>query len=163
MNVIVAIDKKNCIGKNKDLLYRISSDLKNFKNLTTGKIVFYGYNTLESFPNQKPLKNRINIILTHKEIQIEGAIIVHSIEEAFKEFKKYDTNDIFIIGGESIYRQFTDYCDKCFLTTILNNNKEGNKYFPDISTWKIVNKKTIIEEEYIYSYTELINPNTKKY
>ena len=163
MNLIVAVDKKNAIGKDNDLLFRISADLKNFKNLTTGHVIVYGYNTLLTFPNQKPLKNRVNIILTHKDISIEGAIVVHSVEEAYNEFKKYNTEDIFIVGGESIYNQFYEYCDKCFLTRVYTSTVEGNKFFPDISNWENSGSTILKEGIYDYTYSELINPSPKKY
>lgn len=163
MNLIVAVDENNAIGKDNDLLFRISADLKNFKKLTTNKVIFYGYNTLLTFPNQKPLKNRINIILTHKNIEIEGAIIVHSKEEAFNEFKKYNTEDIFIVGGESIYNQFYKYCEKCFLTRVYDTNVEGNKFFPDISDWKSNGSLILKDGIYNYTYSELTNPYPEEF
>lgn len=163
MKTIVAVNEYNAIGKDNKLLFRISADLKNFKNLTTGKVVVYGYKTLETFPNGKPLKNRTNIILTHKNIQVEGATIVHSVEEAFMEFKKYNTDDIFIIGGESIYNQFIDYCDLCYLTKVPNTNILGDKFFPELTDWKVRSCALLTENTLNYSYSVLVNPNVKNF
>lgn len=162
MNAIVAIDKNYAIGKDNDLLFRISADLKNFKKLTTDKVIVYGYNTLQTFPNQKPLKNRINIIITSKNIKIEGAIIVHNLKELFKELKKYNDEDIFIIGGESVYKQLIPYCSKCFLTKVYEEPKvTGNKFFPNIDNWDIINCTIMKDGIYDYTYSILENPNTQ--
>ena len=91
MNLIVAVDKNWGIGYQNKLLNSIPEDMKYFRETTTGKVVVMGRKTLESFPNGLPLKNR-----TYKA---KDAIIVHSIEEALEELKKYDSNDIYVIGG----------------------------------------------------------------
>lgn len=154
MNLIVAVDNNNCIGKDNQLAYRISSDLKNFKELTTNKVVIYGRKTLETFPNKKPLKNRTNIILSrNKDLIIEGAIVKNSIDDVFDEIKKYDTKDIFIIGGEEIYKLFFDYCDTCYLTSI-NAECDGNKFFPElnIEEWKTPGVTIHSENNLDYTY-----------
>lgn len=159
MNAIVAIDKNYAIGKDDDLLFRIPSDLKNFKELTTNKIVVYGYNTLKSFPKEQPLKNRTNIILTSKNITIEGAITVHNLKELFEELKQYNDEDIFIIGGESVYKQLLPYCEKCFLTKIYEESEIlGNKFFPNVDNWDVIS--CVIKKDGIYSYTYSILKNT---
>ena len=82
MNIVVSVDKNWAIGNDGNLLYRIHEDLRRFKELTFGKVVVYGRKTLSTFPNQEPLKNRINIILTKdKDFKIPNAWIVHSIKE----------------------------------------------------------------------------------
>ena len=112
MNVIVAADKNWGIGKNNQLLVSIPADMKMFREETSGKVVVMGRKTLESFPNGLPLKNRINIVITsNKEYEVKGAIIVHSIEEALEEIKKYPAEDVYCIGGDSIYAQMLPYCD----------------------------------------------------
>ena len=106
MNLIVAVDKNWAIGKNNELLVRIPADQKFFRETTTGKVVVMGRKTLESFPNGLPLKNRTNIVLTHnQDYEVKGAIVVHSMEELHEELKKYNDEDIYVIGGEKIYEQ----------------------------------------------------------
>ena len=91
-----------------------------------------GRKTLESFPNGMPLKNRTNIVLTgNKNYQAKGAIIVHSMEELLEELKKYRSEDIYVIGGDSIYHQMLPYCDVAHVTKI-NHAYEADAYFPNL-------------------------------
>lgn len=117
MNIIAAVDKNWAIGKNNELLVRIPMDQKFFRETTTGKVVVMGRKTLESFPNGLPLKNRTNIVLTHNPAyQVKDAIVVHSMEELHRELKKYDTDDVYVIGGQKIYEQLLDECDVAHIT-----------------------------------------------
>ena len=110
MNIIVAADKNWAIGKNNKLLVSIPQDMKFFRETTTGKVVVMGRKTLESFPGGQPLKKRVNIVLTSdKNYHVNGADIVHSIDALLEELKKYPAEDIYVIGGESIYRQLLPY------------------------------------------------------
>lgn len=119
MNIIVAVDKNWAIGKENKLLVSIPADMKFFRSTTTGKVVVMGRKTLESFPNGLPLKNRTNIVLTKdKNYKVKDAIIVHSIEEALEELKKYASEDVYVIGGDSIYAQMLPYCDTAHVTKI---------------------------------------------
>lgn len=119
MNLIVAVDKNWGIGLNNKLLISIPEDMKFFRETTSGKTVIMGKNTLKSFPNSRPLKNRVNIVVTHDQsFKVEGATIVHSIEDALNAVKDIDTNDVYIIGGASIYKQMLPYCDVAYVTYI---------------------------------------------
>ena len=132
MNMIAAVDSNWAIGNKNKLLVSIPADMKMFRQETTGKVVVMGRKTLESFPNQKPLPNRTNIVLTqNKSYKVDGAIIVYSIEELLEELKKYDTNDLYIIGGETIYRQMLPYADVCHMTKI-DMSYEADAYFPNL-------------------------------
>ena len=119
MNLIVAVDSNWAIGKENKLLVSIPQDMKFFRETTKGKVVAMGRKTLESFPGGQPLKNRVNVVLTtDKNYKVKDTVIVHTIEEMLDELKKYDSEDIFVIGGESIYRQLLPYCTKaCLLYT----------------------------------------------
>ena len=130
MNLIVAVDKNWAIGKDNKLLVSIPDDMKFFRETTTGKVVVMGRKTLESFPNGKPLKNRVNIVLTRDpNYEVKDAIIVHSKDELDKELKKYNQEDIFVIGGESIYRLMLDDCQKAFVTYV-DYAYDADTYFP---------------------------------
>ena len=119
MNLIAAVDKNWAIGLNNKLLVSIPEDMKFFRKTTTGKVVVMGRKTLESFPNGLPLKNRVNIVLTSdKNYKVKDAIIVHSMDELLEELKNYNSEDIYVIGGESIYRQMVDMCDVAHITKI---------------------------------------------
>ena len=119
MNLIAAVDENWAIGKNNQLLVRIPADQKFFREMTTGRVVVMGRKTLESFPNGQPLKNRTNIVLTHnKDYAVKDAVVVHSMDELHEELKKYDSDDVFVIGGEKIYEQLLDECDVAHITKI---------------------------------------------
>ena len=104
MTIIVAVDKNWAIGKDGDLLFRISEDLKQFREKTSGNVIVVGRKTLESFPNSKPLKNRVNIVLTNKkDFQMESAVVCHSVEEVLAVCGQYREKEIYIAGGASVY------------------------------------------------------------
>lgn len=122
MKLIAAADKNWAIGKDGELLVRISEDMKNFSAMTTGNVIVMGRKTLESFPGGKPLPNRVNIVLTHKkDYNGKGAIVVHSEEELWEELSKYDTESIFVTGGESIYHMLLPYLIRHILPVLIMN------------------------------------------
>lgn len=140
MNLIVAVDNNWAIGNKNELLVRIPNDHKHFREETTGKVVVLGRKTLETFPQGLPLKNRTNIILSRdKNYQVKDAVVVHSVEELLAELKKYNDEDVYIIGGESIYRQMLPYCNVAHITKI-DHEYEADTYFPDLDkddAWEI--------------------------
>lgn len=150
MNLIVAVDKNWAIGKDNKLLVSIPDDMKFFRETTTGKVVVMGRKTLESFPNSKPLPKRVNIVLTRDaKYEAKGAIIVHSKEELNEELKKYNSDDIYVIGGESIYRMMLDECDRAFVTYV-DYSYDADTYFPNLdemSDWKLAEES---EEQTYY-------------
>ena len=153
MNLIAAVDKNWAIGKNNELLVRIPMDQKFFRETTTGKVVVMGRKTLESFPNGLPLKNRTNIVITGDHTyKAKDAIIVHSIEEALEELKKYDTNDIYVIGGESIYRQLLPYCDTAQVTKI-DHAYEADAWFPNLDEDPDWENTADSDEQYYFDLT----------
>lgn len=132
MNMIVAADRNWAIGNRGDLLVRIPGDHKFFREETTGKVVVLGRKTLQTFPQGLPLKNRQNIILSSKmDYQVKDAAVVHSIEELLEELKKYKSEDIYIIGGDSVYRQMLPYCDVAHVTRI-DHSYQADTYFPNL-------------------------------
>lgn len=141
MNLIAAVDKNWAIGKDNGLLVSIPADMKFFRETTTGKVVVMGRKTLESFPNGLPLKNRVNIVLTTDySYQVKDAVIVHSKEELEEELQKYNSEDIYVIGGESVYRLLLDECDTAHITKI-DYAYEADAFFPNLDEnpdWEIV-------------------------
>lgn len=132
MNIIVAADKNWGIGRENRLLVSIPADMKFFRTATTGKVVVMGRKTLESFPNGLPLKNRTNIVMTRDEnYRVKDAVIVHSVEELLEELKKYDSREVFVIGGDSVYNQLLDYCDTAYVTKI-DFAYEADTWFPNL-------------------------------
>lgn len=156
MNLIVNADKNWGIGKENQLLVHIPNDMKMFRQTTTGKVVVMGRKTLESFPNGMPLPKRTNIVLTtDQDYDGRGAVVVHSTEELFEELKKYEDEDIFIIGGESIYRMMLPYCDTAYVTR-LDYAYDADTFFPDLDAlkeWEIAEEseeQTYFDLEYVF-------------
>ena len=132
MKAILSADKNWGIGLNNHLLVQIPSDMKFFRQTTTGKVVVMGRKTLESFPNGLPLKNRTNIVLTgNPNYSVKDAVIVHAEGELLKELEKYDDDDIYVIGGESIYRMMLPYCDTVLVTKI-DRAFQADTFFPNL-------------------------------
>lgn len=156
MNLIVAVDKNWAIGSQNKLLVSIPADMKFFRETTKNKVVVMGRKTLESFPNGQPLKERINIVLTRdKNYKVNDAIIVHTVEELLKEIKKYNSDDVYVIGGESIYRMLLPYCKMAYVTKI-DHAYQADTYFPnldELSQWKltgITEEQTYFDLEYVF-------------
>ena len=132
MKAIISADRNWGIGNGNKLLVSIPSDMKFFRQTTTGKVVVMGRKTLESFPNGQPLKNRTNIVLTsNPDYKVKDAVIVHSKEELLKTLEQYDSENIYIIGGESIYRMMLPYCDTVFVTKI-DRAFQADTFFPNL-------------------------------
>lgn len=159
MNMIVAADQNWAIGNKNSLLVRIPSDQKFFREVTTGKVVVMGRKTLATFPQGQPLKNRTNIVLSKdKNLRLKDATVVHSIPELLEELKQFRDEDIFIIGGESVYEQMLPYCDTVHVTKI-DFSYEADAHFPnldELEEWVLTadsEEQTYFDlEYYFYKY-----------
>lgn len=110
MKAILSADRNWGIGYQNKLLVSIPSDMRFFREMTEGKVIVMGRKTLESFPNGLPLKKRINVVLTHdRSYQVKDAVIVHDKEELLEELKKYREDDVFVVGGGSVYELLLPY------------------------------------------------------
>jgi dihydrofolate reductase len=135
VTIVVAISENHVIGKDNKLLWHMPTDLKHFKEITTGHTVIMGRKTYESVG--KPLPNRRNIIITRQNITIEGCEVVNSIETALSLCK--DEAEVFIVGGAEIYKEAISLTDRIYLT-IIHKEFEGDSFFPEINEqeWKEV-------------------------
>lgn len=156
MKLIVNADKNWGIGKGNELLVHIPSDMKFFRETTTGHIIVMGRKTLESFPNQMPLPKRTNIVLTtNKDYNAHGAIVVGSKEELLSELKEYHSDEIYIIGGESIYNMMLPYCDEAYVTK-LDYAYDADTFFPNLDEmedWYLAeesDEQTFFDIEYTF-------------
>ncbi|NBK91598.1 dihydrofolate reductase [bacterium 1XD21-13] len=156
MNLIVAADKNWAIGLKNKLLVSIPEDMKFFRTETTGKVVVVGRKTVETFPGGMPLKNRTNIVLTRNpDYRAKGAIVCHSVEETLKEIQKYPSEDVYIIGGDTIYRQFLPWCDVAHVTR-LDHVYEADAWFPNLDEdpeWELTGQseeKTYFDLEFTF-------------
>lgn len=119
MDIIVAVDADWGIGKDGDLLQRISADMKYFREKTTGNVLVMGRKTLESFPNKKPLPNRVNIVLTkNKDYQAEDVVLCHDLAELPSVLENYAGKQVFVAGGGTVYAQLLPQCERAYVTKI---------------------------------------------
>ncbi len=114
---IVHADKEWGIGKGNDMMFSLPKDMKFFRETTMGHTVVMGGNTLRSFPNQKPLKNRVNIVLSRGQVR-DDCVIVRSYDELKTAMKARENEDIFVIGGGEIYRELLPYCHGAYVTKV---------------------------------------------
>lgn len=160
MNAIAAVDANWAIGNKNRLLTSIPADMKFFREKTMGHVVVMGRKTLESFPNGLPLKNRINIVLTaNRSYKVKDAIIVHTKEKLLEELKKYDSNELYVIGGGSIYEMLIPYCDTAYITKI-DHAYAADTYFPNLDQmddWEMTEvseEQTCFDLEYVFAKYE---------
>ena len=150
MNLIVAVDRNWAIGRGNKLLCSIPADMKFFRETTSGHIVVMGRKTLESFPGGRPLKNRVNVVITKSpSYEKEGAMIMHSVPEALQYLEQFDTGEVFVIGGESIYRQMLPYCDTAYVTCI-EEAFSADTWFPNLEedeAWTCAEESDVQEHE----------------
>lgn len=152
ISIIAALQKDDrAIGKDDQLLWRISEDLKRFKELTSHHPIIMGRKTFESIG--RPLPNRLNIIISrNKEYTVEGCMTTTSLEDALKIAQDADMGEIFIIGGGEIYTQALPFTDTLYLS-VIDAHKEGNIYFPDYSAFTVeVTKEDHPESDPPYTF-----------
>lgn len=142
MKAILHADKKWGIGKKNTLMFSLKKDMNFFKESTTGKVVCMGYNTLLSFPQAKPLKNRVNIVLCPREINRDDLICVHSLEELKTALKDYNADDVYIIGGATFYKTMLPYCSHVLVTKV-DADGGAEVFFENLDE----NKNFVLESE----------------
>lgn len=149
MNLIFSADDNWGIGKDNKLLFRAKGDMRRFREMTTGKVVVMGRKTLESLPGSQPLPNRENIVLTtDKSFAPKGAAVCHSTEELLEHVKPYDSGDLYVIGGEQLYKGLLPYCDTAYVTRFFAV-AEADRFMPDfdkLNGWSVAEKSGIFEE-----------------
>ena len=150
MYAIVAVSKNWGIGKDNALLFSIPEDMKQFRDSTMGKTIIMGRNTLESFPNGAPLKNRRNILIsTQEDYMVEGVEVVNSPAQAVELTAELPLDEVYVVGGSEVYRAMLPFCDKAFVTKVLKN-AEADRFFPDLDSlpdWKLASEGEIKEHE----------------
>lgn len=162
ISIIVAIAKLNAIGQNNDLLAYIPNDLKRFKALTTGHTIIMGRKTFESLPNGA-LPNRRNIVISRNDkLELEGAEVVHSVDEAIDLCKNED--EVFVIGGATIYEAFLPKANKLYLTLINQFYNNADTFFPEIDAeeWNQISREDISDDEKIDFNYSFLNLERKK-
>lgn len=164
MNMILCVDRGHGIGREGELLYHIKDDMKRFKELTKGKVVIMGHNTMESLPNKK-LNDRMNIVLSNHEIPESESLKRMRFEDIIDKYM-YD-DDAFVIGGASIYKLFAEYCKKFYITFVFSNRLADAHFniFNYITQWgnMIVEDKTEAHYDYDEKVWYVFNDITLKW
>jgi len=157
ISIICIIAKNRAIGFQNKLLYDIPEDMKHFKEITDGQTVIMGERTFHSM-NDRPLPNRVNIILTlNKDFSASGCLVAYSMEESINLAKAQKGREIFFIGGGMIYKQALPLADKLYLTVVDDEPKQADTFFPDYSEFKkIVSEKKLTASGYEISFLELM-------
>lgn len=164
MKAIVAVDKNWGIGKNNDLLFSIPLDMAFFREQTKGKVVVMGSKTLKSFPNSKPLKNRTNIVFHRGNEVYEGCIVVKDTADLKKVLDDYNADDVFVIGGGSIYKLLLEYCSHALVTKV-DADGDATVFYPNLDEneeWECVKESEQLESNgYTFKFTTYKNNNIK--
>lgn len=140
MNIIAAVDQNWAIGRGGRLLVSIPRDMKHFREETMGKVIVYGRRTLQTFPRGMPLEGRTNVILSsNPDFRVRNGTVVSSLDGLMEALKAYRDDDVYVVGGESVYRQLLPRCSTAHITKI-DRSYEADAYFPDLDAdpeWEI--------------------------
>jgi dihydrofolate reductase len=144
LSIVVAMDKNRVIGKEGNIPWNYPKDLEHFKSLTTGHVMIMGRKTFDSFDG--PLPNRKHIVLSRSKSNYKDKCVLHAynIEESIKMARRVSDDEVFVIGGEEIYRQFIDRVDKMIISHI-DDSYDGDTYFPD---WERQNWNHDVQRKY---------------
>jgi dihydrofolate reductase len=149
MNMIFSADEIWGIGYQNNLLFRAKEDMRRFKRMTVGKVVVMGYNTLLSLPGGKPLPERVNMVLSRKPgLVVEGAVACADVAALFAEISRYPEEDVFVIGGEQVYRQLMPYCAKAYVTKF-EATAPADRFMVNLDeneNWKLIETSEPLEE-----------------
>ena len=161
MKMIAAVNNNWGIGSDNDLLYHISEDMKFFRSKTKDNVIIVGRKTLESFPGGKPLKNRVNIVLTRdKNYSCDDAIIVNDVDSLFIELKKFSDKDIYVCGGGEIYKLLCPFCDTAYITKVFDD-MEAKKFMPnldELTHWELTEEsETFNDGNYSFKFCTYTN------
>lgn len=166
MKAIVVVDRNWGIGKKNDLLFRLPADMKHFRETTAGKVVVMGSNTLLSFPEGKPLKNRVNIVLWPGGEKRGDCVVVDSLEALFEEVKKYPEEHVFVVGGAMMYRTLLPYCKEAIVTKV-DADGEAEVFFENLDrlkNWSVADVSEPLETNgYIIRFCTYFNSEPKDF
>ena len=162
MNAIVVADRSWAIGRDGGLLFSLPTDMKRFRSLTMGGAVILGRKTLESFPGGRPLPKRKNIVITRrKDLQVEGAVVVSSLAEALDAAGDTPPDQIWVIGGGSVYTAMLERCKRVYLTKVDAQAEDPDTFFPNLDKlpgWGVEHESEPVEENGLtFRFVEYIN------
>ena len=161
MNAIVAVDAKWGIGQGNELLFSLRGDMKHFRAMTTGKTILLGRKTLETFPGGRPLPNRRNVVLTTCDKEIEGASVVHTVQELMDAAQGEEPDNVFVAGGGTVYTALLPYCKRVYMTKIDAAVEGADTFFPNLDKlpgWEVEETSEPMEENGItYRFVTYVN------
>lgn len=162
MNAIVVADRNWAIGRDGGLLFSLPTDMKRFRSLTMGGAVILGRKTLESFPGGRPLPGRKNIVITRqKGLSVEGAAVVSSLAEALEAAGDTPPDQIWVIGGGSVYTALLSRCKRVYLTKVDAQAEDPDTFFPNLDKlpgWEVEQESEPVEENGLtFRFVDYIN------
>ena len=162
MNAIVVADRNWAIGRDGGLLFSLPTDMKRFRSLTMGGAVILGRKTLESFPGGRPLPGRKNIVITRqKGLSVEGAAVVSSLAEALDAAGDTPPDQIWVIGGGSVYTALLSRCKRVYLTKVDAQAEDPDTFFPNLDKlpgWEVEQESEPMEENGLtFRFVDYIN------
>lgn len=166
MKAILSVDLNWGIGCQNRLLERVPEDMRFFRQMTLGKVAVMGRETFDSLPGRRPLKDRTNIVVsTDRSLDVPGATICSSLEELFAELAKYPPEDVFVIGGASLYKQLLPYCSEVYVTKF-HRAYTADRFFPNLDeaegwTPEIIDE-SLLYEDLEYSRVKYINHQIRR-
>ncbi len=153
MNLIASATLDWGLGYENELLFRVSADMVQFRKKTTGNVVVMGKNTFLSLPHQKPLPNRVNVVLsTDRAFAPDGVTVVRSVDALRGVLGAYDPDRVFVIGGGGVYRTLLPLCDKAFITRFYAK-KTADTFLPDLDAaddWRLAGRSVLHEQDGLY-------------
>ncbi len=158
LHIIAAVARNRAIGFENKLLYWLPNDLKRFKALTTGHTIIMGHNTFLSLP-KGALPNRRNVVLSRSVKEIPGCEVFPSLEEALSSCRPDE--QVYIIGGASVYQQALQRADLLCLTEIDDDPQQADTFFPDYKDWRVVKKEAHLKDEkhaFAYAFVDYARP-----
>ena len=162
MNAIVAVDANWAIGYEGDLLFSLPTDMRRFRSLTMGGTMILGRKTLESFPGGKPLPKRRNIVISRNEsLVVEGAEVVSTPDAALALAENTPDDQIWVIGGGSVYTVLLSRCKRVYLTKTENAAPAADTFFPNLDKlpgWEVESVGDPITENGVtYRFIDYVN------
>ncbi len=159
MKAIVAVDKNWGIGKDNGLLFFIPEDMKFFRQTTLNKVVVMGSNTLKSFPNGSPLKNRTNVVLS-KTVSRDDCTVIDDLQRLLQYLKQFPSDDVYVIGGAMLYRTLLPYCAEALVTKV-NADGDADTFFENLDAlpnWTCAEQSQPVETNGItIKFTKYVN------
>ncbi|MFC2114475.1 dihydrofolate reductase [Bacteroidota bacterium] len=158
ISLIAAVSENNVIGKNRGMPWNLPEDLKYFFRITKAHHVIMGRRTFHEFGVSKPLPDRINLIVSHQtDLKLHGTIVMNSIDQALEYSRIQGENEVFIIGGGTIYKQTIPFANKLYITRIHTIIQNGDTFFPEIefNSWDLISedrRKKDFENQYDFSF-----------